>query len=188
MRQMIGQDITGKVVAKIKVKTGIWNYNPFPAIEYIEYDKFVYEILETISFDSACVISTTVPWNICKILSMCFAVPTTVLGKHPSLFLIEEEMKSFKTVEVKKQNIFTKEVNDYIKQNDLIIIHDYQYMVPLEYLPYDLKNKTVLIFSCDKRFDFDEQINQNYHSLSVGKDLHRIKIDDEFYYCSKLLI
>ena len=187
MKQLVGQEITGKVVSKIKAKTGIWDYNPFPSIKYKNYDGFIYRVLEDISFDSVCVISPTVPWNICKILSMCFSVPVTVLGKHPSLFLIEEELKSFKNTQLKRQNIFTKDVNDYIKQSDLVIIHDYQWMLPLMYLPYDLQDKQTLIFSCDKRFDYDEHINQNYDSLTVGKDVTFYKAEDETYYCSKLL-
>jgi hypothetical protein len=186
MKQLVGQEITGKVVSKIKAKTGIWDYNPFPSIEHKNYDRFIYQILESISFDSICIISSTVPWNICKIISMCFSVPVTVLGKHPSLFLIEEELKSFKGIDIKKQNIFTKGVNDYIKENDLIIIHDYQYMVPLQYLPYDLTNKQVLVFSCDRRFDFDEQINQNYNNLTIGNSISKLNLKDEIHYCSKL--
>ena len=187
MRQITGQDNTGKALTKIIEKTGIWEYNPFPAIEYALYDQFIFDALEPMHFNSACIISTTVPWNMCRVLSNFFDVPTTILGKHPSLFLVENELKFYKNITLNYINIFTKEVNTYIEQNDLIIIHDYQYMLPIQYLPYNLKDKNVLVFSCDRRFAFDEQINQNFDNLTVGNNIRKLELRRETHYCSKIL-
>jgi len=60
-------------------------------------------------------------------------------------------------------------------------------MLPLQYLPYDLTNKQVLVFSCNRRFHFDEQINQNYDNFTIGNNIFKLKLKHEIHYCSLMI-
>jgi hypothetical protein len=53
-------------------------------------------------------------------------------------------------------------VNKYIDECDTIILHDFQFMAPLDVLPYNLNNKKVIIFYDDTREFCDEEIRQNF--------------------------
>ena len=102
------------------------------------------------------IISPTVPYDVCKIISNYYNCNITVLYNNPAFDIVKDH---FKNINLVKINIFTKEVNNYIKGT--VILHDFQYMAPLEYLPYEL-TETPIIFYSGLRMVCDEEINQNF--------------------------
>ena len=170
MKQMDGQKTVGKVIDKLVAKTGEWEYNAYPSLESTEYSRFVYKILDTYAFDydKVCILSPTVPYDICDVLINQFGSHVTLVGKHPGIELCKEEFLSLDNITIICQNIFDVKVNEHIEKNDIIILHDFQYMMPLKYLRYDLKGKKVIVLSSDQRFDHDEHIKQNFNGLKMN--------------------
>jgi hypothetical protein len=166
---MVGQKPVGKVIDKLVAKTGEWKYNAFPSLESVEYSKFLYSVLDSYSFnyDKVCILSPTVPYNICDVMINYFGSHVTLVGKHPGIELCKEEFLSLDNITIVCQNIFDYKVNDHIEKNDIIILHDFQYMMPLKYLRYKLKGKKVIILSSDQRFSHDEHIKQNFDGLDI---------------------
>lgn len=112
--------------------------------------------------ENVCLISPTIPYDIAFSLSNFYNCKCYLLYNHPSLQFIENDFKKLKNIELIKLNIYTNETNKYIDECDTIILHDFQYMAPLNFLPYNLDNKNVIIFFDGTREDCDEEIIQNF--------------------------
>jgi hypothetical protein len=78
------------------------------------------------------------------------------------LQFVEDDFAKLKNIELINLNIYTKETNKYIDECETIILHDFQYMAPLDVLPYNLNNKKVIIFYDGIREFCDEEITQNF--------------------------
>lgn len=103
------------------------------------------------------IISPTVPYDICEIIVKYYDCHITVIYNHPAMDMMKEY---FKNIVLLKMNIYTKEVNNHIKGT--VVLHDFQYMAPLEYLPYKLTNYPIIFYN-ESRTSFDEEINQNFY-------------------------
>ena len=186
MKLMDGQKTVGKVIDKLVAKTGEWDYNAFPSLESVEYSKFLYKILDAyhLDYDEVCILSPTVPYNVCEIMVNQFGSHVTLVGKHPGIKLCEEEFLSLDSITLEYQNIFDVKVNEYIEKNDTIILHDFQYMMPLKYLRYNLEGKKVIVLSSDQRFDHDEHIKQNFDGLKINGITFVHQEKNANYYCT----
>ena len=144
MKAKVGLENTSTVYSKLSSV-----YNQYKPIDIIEK-------LNNIE-DDVTVISPTVPYDVCKVLRDYYDCNITVLYSHPVMERIKEY---FKDIELIKINIFDTRINNYIKGS--VILHDFQYMAPLNILPYNLKTKPI-IFHNNTRMECDEQINQNFY-------------------------
>jgi hypothetical protein len=121
------------------------------------------EILNKLDdYEKVCIISPTIPYDIAFALSNFYNSQCYVLYNHPSLHFVEKDFKKLKNINLINLNIYTKEVNKYIEKCETVILHDFQFMSPLEFLPYNLSNKNIITFYDGTREFCDEEIVQNF--------------------------
>ena len=140
--------------------------NVFKKLQTFEVFLRIYrfdEILEKIDeCKKVCLISPTIPYDIAFALSNFYNCKCYVLHNHPSLQFLKDDFKKLKNIELVNLNIYTRETNKYIDECETIILHDFQFMAPLEFLPYNLFNKNIITFYDGTREFCDEEIIQNF--------------------------
>jgi hypothetical protein len=121
------------------------------------------DILEKIDeCEKVCIISPTIPYDIAYALSNFYNCQFYLLYNHPSLQFVKDDFLKLKNIKLVNLNIYTKETYKYTDECETVILHDFQFMAPLEYLPYSLSNKNVITFYNSTREFCDEEIIQNF--------------------------
>jgi hypothetical protein len=140
--------------------------NVFKKLQTFEVFLRIYEfdeILEKIDeYEKVCLISPTIPYDIAYALSNFYNCKCYLLYNHPSLQFVEDDFAKLKNIELINLNIYTKETNKYIDECETVILHDFQFMAPIDVLPYNLFNKNIITFYDGTREFCDEEIIQNF--------------------------
>lgn len=159
---MDGQEIYGLMVDYLheQVKYGYYDY--LSDQEYFKLvEKHIQEIKlkHTLYGSVVSIISTTIPFTWCKLLSDegCLV---NVFTYHPLVLANKEVFEIFPNVNVKTRNIFIDNLTEDLSSSDLIIYPDYEYYIPLTSVNYDITDKSIFVVNCFKDRQQDLEILQ----------------------------
>lgn len=118
------------------------------------------------------IVGTRYPFNYVKGLKDC---EFNLIDFHPYFEKWCLENFSFANINIFKMRPMFDDVNYIIADSDLIIFPETEYLLPFEYLKYDLKNKNVMFVN---EFFEPNHIKNNFvYSLSDMEEMCDVKSD-----------
>ena len=166
MKQRDGQNLYGKVDDELNV---LAEYRHFIINDDLLIKRdidMVIEILNHIDPKKIAIISTMVPYRLCKILELFTGAEISLINFHPTVKHIRHYFDDIKRLKLYDRNFYLDPLTDILNECELIFYPDHEYLAPLNLMPQDIKKKYICIQNTNslKKELYDFGINQNVYN------------------------